>query len=46
MSESCKFDEPVPLLTWVPSTVGLRLNYDGVLPAQGAMNMPGGRTTA
>ena len=29
MSEICKQDEPIPMLTWVPSTIGLRLNYDG-----------------
>ena len=37
VSENCKFDEPIPMLTWVPSTIGLRLNYDGQVKA----NMPG-----
>jgi hypothetical protein len=37
VSENCKFDDPIPMLTWVPSTIGLRLNYDGQVKA----NMPG-----
>ena len=37
MSENCKQDEPIPMLTWVPSTIGLRLNYDG----QAKSTMPG-----
>jgi hypothetical protein len=37
MSENCKQDEPIPMLTWVPSTIGLRLNYDGQVKS----NMPG-----
>lgn len=36
MSENCKQDEPIPMLTWVPSTIGLRLNYDGQVKG----NMP------